>query len=278
MLDKITKITNTVAFYIIKKKRRYKKKIHQKKNIYIEFICLMSGILGCNESNPFQPSKVELDLLKSSPINLNITIDEWYNSFKYIFNRDGLMYNFLSYPLESWDDHRKKAIAFVDKFNEDTKTIRFLDGHGRFFYHIVRAMKEKDLCLNDYNFEVYDLDDTTYEWHKEFFPIEIDNFKEDILKAEVDKSVAVFLNFCGLGNKDILIEYISENQKIIPLFITFSQRYQLVMNDSVKECAKKNGTFICQYKNMITADLEYFYLKDKDVVIDPDFEEYSDDY
>ena len=213
-----------------------------------------------NKKNPFQVSKEQLSYIKKNyDIIISLNINDWFLETNLLFQKTSIMYKILTDPNKSWENHSSKAEAFVDKFTERTKTIRFLDGHGRFLWHILNAMTTKSLDISNYIFEVYELDDYTYKWHQHFFPLHVKCIKGDILTGDdLDDSVAVFLNFCGITKNwiDGLDDYIEYYQDMIPLFITFDQRNQIkigdeTLNSYLKNIAKNNGTYMSTYNKTI---------------------------
>lgn len=106
-------------------------------------------------------------------------------------------------------DLEKRAEKLVDWIIRTGKReITYMDGHGRFTYHLLKLLheeskKNKTLNINTMIFNVVDIESNVIDWHHDFFPVNFVSIPMDIFEARImyGSISFVYMNFCGLGGQ-----------------------------------------------------------------------------
>ena len=78
----------------------------------------------------------------------------------------------------------------------------YMDGHGRFTYHLLKACLSYDLDIDTLTFVVVDIDCAANGFHSVFYPQNIQCEDMDIFDAFIEGyqlNACCYMNFCGLG-------------------------------------------------------------------------------
>lgn len=131
------------------------------------------------------------------------SIDEWHHHFS---NSNGIGKSCYQ------EDLAERAQTFIkNAIDESKKAFVYLDGHGRFTWHLIDQLKKLDEDPNDYVFHVVDNNFYTNIWHQRVLPNKNGNFHFhnsnvfNYLKKQqkwLENNTIVYLNFCGIGWKN----------------------------------------------------------------------------
>lgn len=101
------------------------------------------------------------------------------------------------------EDQDARAVAIANSVDEDTTTIRLMDGWGRFtmllMYHII--LKHGVTILDQLKFEIVDIDPATQRYHESFFSqaANISCIQKDITSMDYSPTILLYMNFCGFS-------------------------------------------------------------------------------
>jgi hypothetical protein len=170
----------------------------------------LSRIMSLNpRSNRFQPSESQVNQLLESQRNGSLPrynqmrISEWLNAV-----RDAeFLFPWISYIIRQDEEQRANAWAteLVAYWNSlppsAVREFIMLDGHGRLFYLILRALHRLlGSEIDSIRIHVPDLDSTVTEWHQAFFPAGVSSTQEDIYTVVARVGASCYYNFCALGD------------------------------------------------------------------------------
>jgi hypothetical protein len=106
------------------------------------------------------------------------------------------------------------------------RIVTLMDGHGRIIYNILRELQRRGRNVDEYEFDIYDLDDNVNAWHARFLPASTSVHAVNIFRSRTRLRGLVYLNFCGIGS------FVDETRRVMEslvgrgqhVFISFSQR------------------------------------------------------
>ena len=126
-------------------------------------------------------------------------------------------------------DQMTRAREIVQKMIRDNiRSIRTMDGHGRFVYSFLKAIAECGENVDDWEIDLVDMDQGVNGWHRWFMPEGVLVEDGNIINIEqvfLDQTL-VYFNFCGIGGqeeelKSAIKEIINEGKSV---FISWSHR------------------------------------------------------
>lgn len=185
--------------------------------------------------NSIMVSDKQLEYIDTFNLDIlgNLSNSDWYD----LMDKDNLLFKHHRNRKALFKDQMERAEKVVDIMTtRRIKTLRTLDGHGRFIFCFMKVLKRKGCNIDDYVIEIYDIDKNTHKWHEKIFPNNClvcndnicSNEKEDIDALTGDDSQTfLYLNFCSLGKEakntvNYIIDLISKGVK--NLMVSFSDR------------------------------------------------------
>ena len=102
-------------------------------------------------------------------------------------------------------DQRIRASAIVDHMiTTGQRILRTMDGAGRFVYSFLEELFRRNLDLDEWTIELFDIDPQVHLWHTLFMPASNINHLQDILTHPKEegfhRGTLVYFNFCGLAD------------------------------------------------------------------------------
>lgn len=79
-------------------------------------------------------------------------------------------------------------------------TVSLMDGHGRIIYLILWHLRNQGMNIDDYRFQIFDLDHDVNAWHARFLPTSVTVLPQDIFADRAELQGVVYFNFCGIGD------------------------------------------------------------------------------
>jgi hypothetical protein len=124
------------------------------------------------------------------------------NWFELMGNGDALFQGY-----STRNDLMIRARSIVQRMRANGQRIlRTMDGHGRFVYCFLAALREAGENIDDWDIDLFEIDDQVHEWHMMMMPTDnVRNVLADILQyptenaADFHSTTLVYFNFCGLG-------------------------------------------------------------------------------
>ena len=156
----------------------------------------------------------ENSLMPSS--NSNIVFNELRHCMGFPFRSNTALFQFLQADegnalFGSRNDLRRdqqiRASAIVDHMiapGSEQRNLRTLDGAGRFVYSFLKELSIRNMNLDKWTIELFDIDPQVHFWHTLFMPASNTNRLQDILVHPEDegfhRGTLVYFNFCGLAD------------------------------------------------------------------------------
>ena len=177
--------------------------------------------------NPLQPSQNAQLLLRAFVMDGRIenpgdmTNSQWLN----LMDNGDLLYH--NIEERTRPDQIERANAIVDSLIQSgERVVTLMDGHGRIIYYILRELQRRNRNVDDYEFDIYDLDDDVNAWHARFLPVSTSVHAVNIFRSRTRLRGLVYLNFCGIGSfvddtRQVMERLVGRGQHV---FISFSQR------------------------------------------------------
>lgn len=164
-----------------------------------------------NRVNRLQVSRDQNEVLRAFREFLGIPRLE-YNSDWFDLMGDGNIL-FDGLPDAVREDQRARAREIVGRMIATGRTVlRTMDGHGRFVYSFLEALRARGENMDNFDIELMDIHAPTDTWHRLFLPLAGDTpnvypIQGDILEFQpgdfhetFSTSTMLYLNFCGLSN------------------------------------------------------------------------------
>lgn len=164
-----------------------------------------------NDVNRLQVSRDQNAVLRAFREFLGIPHLEWNSHWFDLMGDGNVLFDGLSDEVR--EDQRNRARALVERMIATRRTVlRTMDGHGRFLYSFLEALRARGENMDNYDIELMDIHAPTDAWHRLFFPIAGDTpnvhpIQGDILEFQpgdfhetFSTSTMLYMNFCGLGD------------------------------------------------------------------------------
>lgn len=177
--------------------------------------------------NPLQPSQNAQLLLRAFVADGRIanpgdmTNSQWLSL---LGNGDSLYHNVED---RTRPDQIERARSIADSLiRSGQRVVTLMDGHGRMVYNILCQLRARGENVDDYEFDIYDLDDDVNAWHARFLPASTSVHAVNIFRSRTPLRGIVYLNFCGIGSfvdetRRVMERLVGQGQHV---FISFSQR------------------------------------------------------
>jgi len=180
-----------------------------------------------NNKNPLQPTKEQVNELKyniqTSNFLRSLTPYKWG---QILDKHKDLLFIGKSKSKISDQEDRAEQLAQRILANPKIKTLILMDGHGRF---LLTLIKKLGLRANHLSITVVDINSTVVEWHKYFFPKNVESKEDNIFNYEPSETQIVYMNFCGIGGlkgQQAFANYLAKIKKspsyTKELFVSFS--------------------------------------------------------
>ena len=130
---------------------------------------------GDLQPTTFQCHQLELLITKNNIQFNNMSLKEWYDFLQ--------VNNPLIIKKDQMDDLSSRCEIIIDNYftKNCTQEIILLDGHGRTLFCLLdHFYKKKKVITIEPKFIIYENDPNTFNWHKLFFPEEIENIQNNI--------------------------------------------------------------------------------------------------
>jgi hypothetical protein len=190
---------------------------------------LINFIINDNlrDGNSLQPSEHSHMLLRhfvnsGQIINpRSLSNSEWMNLMG---DGNGLFRNVLGSTRE---DQFLRARSIAQTLIETgNRTVSLMDGHGRIIYLILWHLRNQGVNIDDYRFQIFDLDNDVNAWHARFLPTSVTVLPQDIFANRAELQGVVYFNFCGIG------DFVSQTRRTITdlvgqgrsVYLSFSRR------------------------------------------------------
>ena len=164
--------------------------------------------------NTFQPTREQSDVLHTMRFRLGLDKIKWNTHWMELVGDGEIL--FAGHDRSVYTNQMDRAHKIVDHMLATGKRIlRTMDGHGRFLYCFLLALKDKipaNDTIDNYDIDLYDIDHGVNLWHREFMTQEnvvtrpgniLNNgaFPDtDLQLQHMQKTTFVYLNFCGIGS------------------------------------------------------------------------------
>lgn len=188
---------------------------------------------GITPKNQLQAQSYEVELLKLFVLEVDgkpslfsfrdMSFSDWLRIV--ITGDENILFSsFLGSDDRLKEDQTTRALKIVTSMqSKDVKKLIVLDGIGRFL-SILGSILGPD--VDNYDFEVPEIDPSTMKWHSLFFPknVVVSEEMSDILAVEPSNDYIVYFNFCGIASlvQDLherLCKFIEHGQ---PVFVSWS--------------------------------------------------------
>jgi len=212
----------------IKNREELRKKLRKKdtKPIIVPEISWLKYIINSNKGkNALMPTKDQVNYLNRYNI-YELSGSKWYDYLSKNSEKN-VLFSCHKHPKSLFHDEMQRAqrIYFYMK-EEGKRTLKTMDGHGRFifcFFHILKIYGEN---IDEWTIDVYDIIKSCHNWHKLFFPTNVNKHFGNIFDERLKSDQVLYLNFCGIGSKNY--SYVQSNLKVIlnthTVFLTCSNR------------------------------------------------------
>jgi hypothetical protein len=220
---------------------------------------------GCDPANSLIPSRRQVEILrrvKANGFDLvghgdGLSNSEWIKAIpsKVVFADDNMRAKF--------DDQMARATRLLAEMRKvGITTVRTMDGHGRFLWCFLKAVKNAGLDPDDYTIEFYDLVQSSTDWHTEFFPSGCLTETSDIFslnetdegKVEDISSIMFYLNFCSLGGEEGRVEVADSCASLLELGAPGLMLSFLTRNWKMASTGYSGGLFLKYLTRDLRAD------------------------
>lgn len=186
---------------------------------------LLSGFK--NNKNPLQPTEEQVMELKynkqTSDFLRSLTPYKWGQILEK--HKDLL---FIGKSKKKIADQELRAGQLAQRIlaNPKIKNLVMMDGHGRFLLTLIEKLGKR---ANTLSITVVDINSTVVDWHKYFFPKNVESIEANIFNYEPSDTQMVYMNFCGIGGikgQKAFANYLAKIKKsptyTKELFVSFS--------------------------------------------------------
>jgi len=159
------------------------------------------------------------------------------------------------------DQMRRAEYVVAEMRRRRLKTLRTMDGHGRFLTCFLMALRMAGEDVDTYTIEIYDIDHNANVWHELFFPTNVLVAEENILEEYDDlDDTMVYLNFCSIGGQVAQLEEFLQTAfgkgDNIKIMLSFSTRattyYGEVGAFSLRLPKKYDWNYLCNRGNFFS--------------------------
>ena len=94
-----------------------------------------------------------------------------------------------------------RAFTIVERLTKShTRKVSLFDGHGRMLTSILRELSRRNMNLDRYTFDVYEIDQHVQKWHELFLPKGMQKIHHTIFDGNLMDGGLVYFNYCGIGD------------------------------------------------------------------------------
>ena len=164
--------------------------------------------------NKFMPSSAQVSYLKKHILSKWCLPSNWVEWID-IWKTGSALYTGFKSAVKT--DQKKRAVAIADMLDAQNLigerfTVTMMDGHGRQWLATLLELQSRGYDLEKVHLRIVDIDDAVNEWHKLFFPSSYTTVvrstpdKGGIYKEDVPEKGILYMNFCGLGGTNAILE------------------------------------------------------------------------
>lgn len=168
------------------------------------FTTFFSDINNNHGTNRLQPNKKQVDILQEFGSNkfTKLSIEKWIQ-FINVYSKE--LFDNCNDKLSDQYNRAKNLAYYISNSPSGTHIV-YMDGHGRLTYllftELLKILPSVGKCINDYKYSVIDNNSCVTEWHKLFFPHNINSIQGDVYDyINMNPKCLTYLNFCGIGGK-----------------------------------------------------------------------------
>jgi hypothetical protein len=150
--------------------------------------------------NPLMPSCQQAQRLPAECRQMDI--ESWYSMIRY---QPDVSNQLFRHGHNESLRHRARGLAQMMTQGERLRSVVIMDGHGRFLYDLIRALRKQGVTFAQMDglITVVDNAEGPHMWHEAFFPKGVNSVYEDIVDyVRVHPDHIAYLNFCGIGSMD----------------------------------------------------------------------------